>query len=115
MDLSGMGGKDIVNLAWGKDREKLSDDDWLQIQGWITEYERNGVPEDEKKYFGPLGIGESVGIICDGIIRRRNAICTKCSNATGLRSCEIYNDEIPGEIWTAGESARCEYFSVKRE
>ena len=53
-------------------RKKLTEDDWLDIGNWMKEnIKKDKVSEDVYRKFWPLGIGEVIATICDGIHYRR--------------------------------------------
>lgn len=112
MNLKSMTAKEVRDYIMNHSRS-IGDDEWLEISNWIAEFLRSDPPKEEKKMFVPLGCAEMVTMICDGIIRRRNAICTQCKKAKSLRECEIYENKIPKEIWTTGKDAICDYFEHK--
>lgn len=114
MNFANMTAKEVRDLIASKDRMKLTDDDWLAVDEWITNFLKSDPPEEEKKFFAPLGWVETVTIQCDGIVRRRNAICTQCEKAVNLRECKIYGTKIPIEIWTTGKDAHCSYYREKQ-
>ena len=101
-------------VGYIKSNKAKSDDEWLEIEGWIDEFLKSKPSEDEKKLFVPLGWAESVCMICDGIKRWRASICSKCQRNLDKYSCEIYNQDeasggIPSEIW-AKENAECPFY-----
>lgn len=64
---------DLIKLMKDSERKKkLTEDDWLDIGNWMKEnITKDKVSEDVYRKFWPLGIGEVIGMICDGIHYRR--------------------------------------------
>lgn len=108
MDLKNMTAKEVHDCIM-KHSKSISDDEWLEISDWIDKFLKSNPPPEEKKMFVPLGCAEIVCIVCDGIKRRRKAICNKCSKLEAGHICEIYPERIPKEIWVH-EDAQCPYF-----
>lgn len=95
--------------------KKHSDDEWLDIGRWITEFLKGNPSPEERKLFFPLGYGEMVGMMCDGIIRMRKAICQKCKHkySEGMHcTYHQYPESIPNTIW-AVEDGKCQCFIPK--
>lgn len=121
MDLKNMTAKEVRDCIM-EHSKGISDDEWLEISKWISNFLESDPPMEEKKMFGPLSCAEMVTIICDGIIRWRNSICIKCNRQKGKKKyrCEMYpgNEEytgsIPNEIW-ANENANCPHFQAIQE
>lgn len=114
MDLKNMTAKGICGIISGRQRMDITDDEWLEINEWLTEFLKNDPPPEEKKMFVPLGWGEALCMICDGITRWRNSICIRCEKQRGYdkHSCSVYQeypDRIPNEIW-ASDNPDCPYF-----
>ena len=64
---------DLIELMKDNERrKKLTEDDWLDIGNWMKEnIKKDKVSEDVYRKFWPLGIGEVIATICDGIHYRR--------------------------------------------
>ena len=64
---------DLIELMKDSERrKKLTEDDWLDIGNWMKEnIKKDKVSEDVYRKFWPLGIGEVIATICDGIHYRR--------------------------------------------
>ncbi len=91
MDLKHMTVREVRDLIM-KDSRRIKDDEWLEIGGWINKFLKSNPPLEEKEMFVPLGCGEMVTIICDGIMRWRNSICIKCKKQQGCGKgcCSVY-------------------------
>lgn len=120
MDFNSMSAKEICDLV-SKHSRSITDDEWLELNAWLYNFLNSNPPEEEKKMFVPLGWGECIGMMCDGIRRWRRSICIRCKKSEAFREqakkhlCEIYPGNewhavgIPNEIW-AHENAECPYF-----
>ncbi len=64
---------DLIELMKDSERrKKLTEDDWLDIGNWMKEnIKKDKVSKDVYRKFWPLGIGEVIATICDGIHYRR--------------------------------------------
>ena len=88
-----------------------SPEEWSEILDAINKFMESDKPENEKRLFYPLGYGESVGIICNGLACMRDCICARCKKKGDniySGSCEAY-EVIPQEIWTARDG-ECQYY-----
>ena len=55
-----------------KSKDELSDDDWIYIGDWMEKnITKEKVSPELYKKFWPLGLGEVIGMICEGIHFRR--------------------------------------------
>ncbi len=121
MDLKNMTAKEVRDCIM-EHSKGISDDEWLEISKWISNFLESDPPMEEKKMFGPLSCAEMVTIMCDGIIRWRNSICINCEKQKGNEQycCEVYPEDeeytggIPNEIW-ANENANCPHFQAIQE
>lgn len=110
-----MTAKEVHDFIW-EHTKSISDDEWLEICDWIDAFLKSNPPPEEEKLFVPLGCGEMVWMICDGIIRWRNSICINCKKQQGYDKycCSVYQKNekhiggIPNKIW-ANENAECPY------
>lgn len=116
VDLTNMTAKEVHDLI-RKHTRSIGDDEWLEICDWLDGFLKSSPPPEEAKLFVPLGCGEMVWIICDGILRWRNSICINCRKQQGYDKycCSVYqrNEKylggIPNQVW-ANENAECHYY-----
>ncbi len=109
-----MESQDITDWIERKRKEDSHPEEWFEIRNAIKKFMESDKPENEKRIFYPLGYGESVGMICDGLARMERCICSQCRKKDGdiyADSCEVY-DAIPKEIWTV-ENGNCPSFERK--
>lgn len=58
----------VVDLILKRRGRQLEDDDWFAILKWIGEnISKEKVSPEIYQKFWPLGVGEVVGMMCDGI------------------------------------------------
>ena len=52
--------------------KKTLDNEWFEFDKEIKEFVKTNSPEEERQLFVPLGYAEMVGMMCDGLKRRKN-------------------------------------------
>lgn len=58
----------IILMQDEKCRNKLSDEEWIYIGDWMKEnITKEKVSSEIYRKFWPLGLGEVIGMICEGI------------------------------------------------
>lgn len=109
-----MEAQDIKEWIGRKRKDDTHPEEWFEILDAINEFMESDNPENEKRMFYPLGYGESVSMICDGLARMECCICAQCRKKGEdiySDSCGVY-DVIPKEIWTV-ENGNCLSFESK--
>ncbi len=109
-----MEAQEIIDWIKQKQKKGGNPEEWFSILDAINEFYDSDKPESEKRKFYPLGYGESVGMVCDGLSRCRNCICARCKKKGSdiySDSCSVY-EAVPKEIWTV-KDGNCQYYEEK--
>lgn len=118
MDLKNKTAEEVCDLVMHHSKS-ISEDEWFEINNWITEFLKSDAPKEKKKLLGPLGPSEITCMICDGITRWRESICYRCKRKRKKFCCEIYpgsedfTNRIPSEIWS-NDDAKCSFFEPEK-
>ena len=62
---------EILELFNGDAGKNLTDDDWLKLDDELTEWLQSNPPEELKGKFVPFGPGEIIGMMADGVRKKR--------------------------------------------
>ena len=65
-----MDAKELYNKVMNQNKH-ISDDEWLEMEIQLYKWLETDPPEEDKKLFWPLGAGEIISMMADGVHYRR--------------------------------------------